>query len=345
MRRIGSISDPRLARRLCDYLQTQSIEARTDTDEGGSGTPNQASGIGTDSGSAAEADTTAYDIWVREERDLDRAREIFRAFKQSPEDSKYDVSKEAEAIRRKKDRETKRRITQQKKAQQTLQRRGGFGGRSPMSGSIPVTIGLIVIATIVSFATSFGSPRQSREPNTLSLEQKIFFAFSSVDPRDYVATGDPFVSVKQGQLWRVITPMLLHGAIFHLAFNMIALYTLGSVVERLHGSVFLAALLLVSQIGGQLTQMSLPMLPLPPILQESPLAIGASGAVFGVFGFIWIRPRVQGGYPVEIPPVNVAFMLGFLFLCMTPLIQGIANGAHLGGLVIGVLVARLWPAG
>lgn len=342
MRRIGSISDPRLATRLCDYLQTQSIDARTDTDEREPEPPRVAGGSG---GTATEGRLTAYDIWVREERDLDRAKEIFRAFKESPDDPKYDVSKQAEAIRREKDRDARRRIAQQKKAQQKLRGRGGFGGRSPMSGSIPVTIGVIVIASVVGFATNFATIQWSRGGAEPTLEEKIFDSLSSVERNAYLKSGDPFISVKQGQLWRVITPMFLHGATLHLAFNMIALYMLGSVVERLHGSVFLAALLLVSQIGGQLTQMSLPMLPLPPILQESPLAIGASGAVFGVFGFIWIRPRVQPMYPVEIPPVNVAFMLGFLFLCMTPLIQGIANGAHLGGLVIGVIVARLWPAG
>jgi GlpG protein len=137
--------------------------------------------------------------------------------------------------------------------------------------------------------------------------------------------------------------MFLHGSAMHLVFNMMALYTLGGVVERLHGSLFLAGLLLVSQVVATLTQMSIPFLPINQILNEGPIGIGASGAVFGVFGFVWIRPKIQLNYPVEIPQSNVIMMLGFLIACMTPLIAGIANGAHLGGLLTGIVMAWLWP--
>ena len=108
-------------------------------------------------------------------------------------------------------------------------------------------------------------------------------------------------------------------------------------VERLHGSWFLVGLLIGCQVAATLTQVLL------PDWLEPPDAIGASGAVFGVFGFIWIRPKVQSGYPIEIPPFNVKFMLGFLFLCMTPIIDNIANGAHVGGLLAGMAIAATAP--
>ncbi|MEM6980593.1 MAG: rhomboid family intramembrane serine protease [Planctomycetota bacterium] len=322
MRRIGQTPNFATAERFCDYLETKSIRAKTDTEDD---------------------PESPHDIWIREERDVDPARDILNEFLQRPDDSKFDAAAEAATLRRQRDREVKTKLRQQNKAQQRLRGRGSFAGGSPTTGSIPVVITVIVLSTIASFATNFGNPKPSSEPGQLSSEQRIFTSLSCVDRIAYRATGDQFLSLKKGEIWRLITPMFLHGATFHLAFNMLALFTLGSVVERIHGSAFLAGLLLISQVGAMGLQMSIPELPLPPLLMESPIAIGASGAVFGVFGFVWIRPKIERDYPVEIPPMNVALMLGFLFVCMTPLISGIANGAHLGGLVIGVIVARFWP--
>ncbi|MEM1224647.1 MAG: rhomboid family intramembrane serine protease [Planctomycetota bacterium] len=320
MRRIGQTQDQSSAQRLCDYLETQSIDAKPDAD--------------TDA-------AAAHDIWIRDERDVDAARSILDEFLASPSDPKFNVTDEAKRLRLEREKSIREKVKQQEKARQRLRGRGGVGGGQ--TGSIPVTIAVIVLSTLASFSTSFGRLRGQVEVGNLTLEQKIFFNLSCVDPIEYKVTGNQFASLQQGQVWRLVTPMFLHGATFHLAFNMMALFTLGSVVERIHGSVFLAGLLLVSQIGATLLQMSIPELPLLQLLREGPIAIGASGAVFGVFGFIWIRPRFQQNYPVEIPQINVTLMLGFLVACFTPLIPGIANGAHLGGLLIGIAIARFWP--
>ena len=144
--------------------------------------------------------------------------------------------------------------------------------------------------------------------------------------------------------------MFLHGDTMHLAFNMLMLYFLGSVIERLHGSLFFAILVVVTHVAGMLLQVSLPGAEsLPAILERlagTPFAIGASGAVYGLFGFLWIRPTIDPTYPIRMDSRNVMIMLGWLVFCMLPVLNlGVANGAHLGGLIAGMLIAPLLSIG
>ncbi|KLU02817.1 GlpG protein (membrane protein of glp regulon) [Rhodopirellula islandica] len=326
MRRIGNFSDPKLADQFNDFLQTQRIPAKVDHDE------------------------NSHDIWIRDEKDVAAAREAMEEFKQSPGAAKFNVSAEAARLRKEDEAEKQRKLALQKKSQQKLRSSSGaFGGRTAMSGNIPVVIGMIVICGVISYATNFAQPKPLRnlpdqmtmegweQGDYFSFEQKLFFGLTLAGEVDYKKTDDPWVSIKKGEVWRLITPAFLHGSPMHLVFNMMALFTLGSVVERLHGSLFIAGLLLISHLVGTIVQVVL------PDWLEGPMAIGASGAVFGVFGFIWIRPKFHPSYPVGIPPFNVYLMLGFMFACMTPLIQGIANGAHVGGLLTGMAIAALAP--
>ncbi|WP_404309205.1 rhomboid family intramembrane serine protease [Neorhodopirellula lusitana] len=321
MRRIGTLADEATSNRFCDYLQTQSIDAKAEPSH--------------DSDSSGGASATPHDIWIRAEQDVPQAREFLAAFQAAPQAKQYDVSAEAERLRKAKANENAKKLKLQKK----VKMRGGsaLGGAGNSGAPIPVTITVIVIATLVGFFTQFGQLQLPRPGEAMSTELQVFYGLSVIDDYTYHETGDAFALMKQGQIWRLVTPMFLHGSTWHLAFNMINLFVLGSVVERIHGSVFFAILLLLCQAAATLTQI------LMPDWLEPPLAIGASGAVFGVFGFLWIRPKLDPNYPVEIPPINVMFMLIFLFICMTPIIDGIANGAHVGGLLAGMVITVVTP--
>ncbi|QDV61614.1 rhomboid family intramembrane serine protease [Crateriforma conspicua] len=336
MRKIGTLSQPRDARRFCDYLLTRQIDATW------------------------EQESDGCDVWIRDESDVEAARTELGTFRQDPGAPRYDVGDQVKKIR-----------SEQAKQQQRMQKNirsvptGGPGMGRMRQANIPLTIGIIAISVLASFGTNFGNvdwadPRNADFRENLSLETKTYLAMSFVDRYDYATLqsergevvdwtvfatadgGDSLASLKKGQVWRLITPMFLHGSVIHLLFNMLWIYTLGSSLERLHGSLFFAGLVLVSQIAGMLVQVLLPDW-LPPSLQGSPFAIGASGAVFGLFGYIWIRPKVEALYPIRMPPQNVMLMLGWLVICMTPLIGNVANGAHLGGLLGGVAAAYLWP--
>jgi GlpG protein len=222
---------------------------------------------------------------------------------------------------------------------------GPLMGAPVKQQSIPVTIGIIVVSVIVSVISNFGDRRGLGPGGTTPLGQRTYSALSFADQRDYLASGDAFASIKKGQVWRFVTPMFLHGDEFHLAFNMLWIFFLGSVIERLHGSLFLVLLTVGTHVAGMLLQVLLSNADfLPVFLQGSPLAIGASGAVYGLFGFLWVRPALDPSYPIHLVPMNVVLMLGWLVVCMTPLIPNVANGAHLGGLLAGILAAMVGHA-
>jgi len=330
MRRIGILKDSALAQQFCDYLVTLSIDAMTDPESQDS-----------------ESD---WNIWVRDERQIDQAKQALAEFQLDPQHERYQVKREASRIR-------EDQLAEQKRAEKRVRAAAASSSalgepiNAPLKQpGIPVTIAVIVFSILASLTSNFGDPRPARQPGKTTLEEKIFFGMSFVDRRDYFATNqNAFASVGKGQVWRFVTPMFLHGDTFHLLFNMLWIYFLGSVIERLHGSIFFAVLTITTQIAGMLLQVMLPGTDvLTPIFQGtpvsflaetlsgSPFAIGASGAVYGLFGFLWIRPKVDPGYPIHLVQTNVVLMLGWLVLCMTPLIPGVANGAHLGGLIAGV---------
>lgn len=335
MRRIGTIADGEhsetLARRFSDYLVTLSIDSSVESDGQG-----------------------GWDLWVKDEERVSDAKEALGEFLSDPDAEKYQVSGEANRIRDEKIQANRRRLETQRKMQQKLSRssgRGamGAGGMGSIPGSqqgIPVTIGLILISICVSFGANFFNPKPSQIPGQLSLQEKIFVGSSFVDPREYTITRDPLASLKRGEIWRLVTPFFLHGDPFHLAFNMIWVYILGSVIERLHGSVRLLTLVIVTGVVGNALQVALPSAASLPSalsgLAGSPFALGFSGAVYGLFGFLWVRPMIDAFYPVRISPRNVMLMLGWLVFCIFGL-SGIANGAHIGGLLAGVAMAWLIP--
>ncbi len=132
--------------------------------------------------------------------------------------------------------------------------------------------------------------------------------------------------------WMFITSIFLHGSVEHIAFNMIALFFFGTYLERLVGPRVYLGTFFVAGIVGNLGYMVTAANPLIP-------AIGASGAIFGLMGVLTVlMPRllVYVYFIVPLPMVVFAALyavIDFVGL-FTP--SDIANGAHIGGLVLGL---------
>lgn len=127
--------------------------------------------------------------------------------------------------------------------------------------------------------------------------------------------------------WRMITSAFLHsqGFFLHIAFNMYILWLIGQSLEPLLGRTRFLALYLISAFGG-----SVGVLLLSPV---NTLVIGASGAVFGLFGALFVVQRQRGGDVRQLVIlIAINAVLGFV-------VSGIAWQAHLGGLVSGGLAA------
>jgi membrane associated rhomboid family serine protease len=131
--------------------------------------------------------------------------------------------------------------------------------------------------------------------------------------------------------WRIVTALFVHNAslpsgILHIGFNMYSLFIFGSILEQQLGRARFAALYFLSGIGGSLAV---------ALLAPGTAVVGASGAIFGLLGAFFVIQRHLGGQSAQIL-VLVALNLAIGFI-----VPGIAWQAHVGGVVVGALVALL----
>lgn len=127
--------------------------------------------------------------------------------------------------------------------------------------------------------------------------------------------------------YRLITVALTHGGLMHLGFNMYSLYLLGTPIEYAYGKNKFLTIFLVSLLTGSLTSV---------FLNNSVHAsVGASGAIFGLFGAFLVVGKTIGANVREIAIIiGLNFALGFI-------LGGVDWRAHLGGLVGGLISAQL----
>lgn len=323
MRRIGFLENSQDASRFCDYLISQRIHAKAESSD--------------------DPANPAVSIWVKEEQKVAEAKRWLEQFQADPGDPRFDASKEAEAVLRAEAEENARRLKNIAKVSHRSVGGGvtGGGGRAP--GRVPVTIVAIAICIVVGLLTGFGRPTIRKDPMgrpVASSEFKIFDAMRFQSFEDAIESRSAFASIQKGEVWRVFTPAILHGSMGHLAMNMMALFFLGSVIERLHGGGWLAVMLISIAVFANLVQVFW-----PEANNGGPNAVGASGATYGLFGFFMIRPHFQPMYPVALPPMFLVTGLGFLVLGVLMVVPGLANGAHVGGLAGGMIFAALIPTG
>lgn len=133
------------------------------------------------------------------------------------------------------------------------------------------------------------------------------------------------IGVAQGEWWRLITSGFLHGGPMHLAFNMFALWNLGEALERVLGPVRFASAYLASLLAGSFGVM---------LLDPNAITVGASGAVFGLFGLLLM---LQLSRSIPLRQTGLGMMLA-LNLGITFLIPNISIGGHLGGLAGGAII-------
>lgn len=158
------------------------------------------------------------------------------------------------------------------------------------------------------------------------------FAFGYDIPVAWGAKANEYI--RAGELWRFFTPMLLHGSIMHIGFNMYALYIFGVGLERRYGHGRFLLLYIMSGFAGSVFS----------FLFSSAYSIGASGAIFGLIGaegiFLYHNRKLFGKQAKKAMG-NVVFVVAInLFLGLSP---GIDNWGHVGGLLGGLIFA--WFAG
>ncbi len=308
MRQIGVLAKSEEAQRFADYLVGLGMEAH------------------------AEPDGESWAVWVRDEESVPQAREELGKFRLDPSDSRYRAAR-AQA-------ETKRRAEAEKRqqaARNTVSMRGrwnrGFLQRAPL------TAALIGLCAVIFVASDFGA-----QP----LKNEVMRALQFVDPvhlteipaGEWDTPSARLTDIRNGQVWRFLSPIFLHLDIMHLAFNMFWLYQLGDQIESRRGTWRMAGLVLLIALPSVALQSLVPI-----AWGGSPLGGGMSGVVYGLLGFVWMRSYFDPQSGMAVRRDIVIIMLIWMVLGFSGVLETfdlhIANWAHGIGLLAGAICGAL----
>jgi membrane associated rhomboid family serine protease len=141
-------------------------------------------------------------------------------------------------------------------------------------------------------------------------------------------------AVAAGEWWRLITGAFLHLNLLHIGFNMYALWLFGPIMEQMYGHIEYAVIYLLCALGGNV---------LTILLAPNVPALGASGAIFGLFGlaFIVSRRRHLLLAPQARAMLSQVGTLLVLNLIITFTLPGISWTGHVGGLLVGGVIGLL----
>ncbi len=150
----------------------------------------------------------------------------------------------------------------------------------------------------------------------------------------FISLSDTF---QRGEYWRALTPTFLHFGLFHLVFNGLWLWEFGRRLELVDGSRRFLALFVILAVGANMGQY---------LWSRPSLFGGLSGVIYGLLGYIWVRQRLAPHPTLAVPKGIVVLMLVWLVLCLVGIVDffipgSIANGAHVAGLVIGLVCGAL----
>jgi GlpG protein len=307
---IGTIPTDSDAERFSDYLVTLRIENMVEESASGA----------------------AWNVWIENDDDLDRARMELEAFLADPSDPKYGdaTAKAAKSIRTEQETAAERRRTKY------VDFRTRWGQANQWAA--PLTLALIVLSCMVALFTGFG---QKMDPlghrlsiDDWSREQRRAddFVERHGGEQGHVIPTPPkrLEAVRRGEVWRLITPIFLHFGILHLVFNMFWLRDLGGQVELRLGTWRLAFLVLLSAVIPNLAQ----------YYASGPNFGGMSGVVYALFGYVWVKGRYQPYLGLGISDQLALIMMVFLGLSLVGFMGAhVANVAHVVGLLIGAGVA------
>ncbi len=203
------------------------------------------------------------------------------------------------------------------------------GRWQPSPRHAPFVLSVIVVAVVLAWATGLGSGLLSA---SLMVVDPRLYGWGTLAER-VAALSDTLMA---GQIWRLLTPDFLHFSWPHVIFNSVILWFLGSQVEWFDGRSRILALFVVTSLVANGLQ----------YFSSGPLFGGLSGVVYGVLGYCWLSQRRLPRF--QFPPALIVVAVVWMAIGFTPLPEWLglgrmANEAHLGGFVAGLVMAVLWP--
>lgn len=193
----------------------------------------------------------------------------------------------------------------------------------------------------------------------------VLFGVQQIAPFDVISNlGLFYFGFSEFRLYQILTNFFVHANLAHIAFNMISLYSIGMLLERVWGSKRFLNFYLMCGVGASLFhlailaiqvylkigQFSVPIDQLDQVLSSiSGVAVGASGAIFGIFTAIaMLFPNTE--FFLMFIPVPIKAKYLWIGLVLIDVVLGITNFsgdnighfAHLGGVITGIILVKYY---
>ena len=191
-------------------------------------------------------------------------------------------------------------------------------------------IPIIIVSVVIALISNYGSFVSAIEPFTflkmdLNSIERGYINFYSIDSTYNI----------NNEWWRLVTPMLIHFSFAHLVFNCLWVYVLGSKIELLDGHFAFLNLVIFSSACSNMAQY---------FFAGPSLFGGLSGVIYGMLGYCMIIELETKSNRYGLPPAIYLFMIIWLLLGFMGILTlfgfgNVANFAHLGGLISGIIFA------
>jgi GlpG protein len=191
-------------------------------------------------------------------------------------------------------------------------------------------IPIIIVSVVIALISNYGSFVSAIEPFTflkmdLNSIERGYINFYSIDSTYNI----------NNEWWRLVTPMLIHFSFAHLVFNCLWVYVLGSKIELLDGHFAFLNLVIFSSACSNMAQY---------FFAGPSLFGGLSGVIYGMLGYCMIIELETKSDRYGLPPAIYLFMIIWLLLGFIGILTlfgfgNVANFAHLGGLISGIIFA------
>ncbi len=311
MRQIGTLPNLSQAERFASFLLTRGIATQLDPDQ------------------------DQWIVWVLDEDRLEDAKSELAAFRAAPDAGKYQgVEKQAEAILQ--EQQQHRERTKKNIVHMRGRWSVGFGGTQRKGFTLMFIAATVIISVLAGF--------DAQQRHETAIYQQLQFSHPQNWDLQDLSRTDYFYDIKRGQIWRIMTPVFLHGSWAHLIINMIFLYFYGAKIETRYGPWVLAALVVAIGFSANLIEAFV-----PDAWGATPTGIGMSGVVYGLFGFIWLRMILAPSDTLNVPLILVIIQIVMLMAGFSGMLDALDGGgdkpdnidhwAHALGLVVGAVYA------
>ena len=245
-------------------------------------------------------------VWVLDEARVESAREAWMGFEANPGAAEYVAARGA--LKRKqgemaaKGRASRHEVIDVRRSWRSV------------AGPAIATLVLIAVSVLVTALVSIGKKPELADWLFIGRPEEVTF-------------GKPFFYVLHGQPWRLVTPIFLHLSFLHILFNMWWLFDLGTLIERRIGSWWFLLLVLSTAIVSNASQY---------FWTGSPYFGGMSGVIYALFGYVWVRGRIDPSTGFAVQTSAALILLAWLAFGFTGQLGPVANVAHLSGLASGL---------